>query len=107
MQDIDEYLDRFLERIYQLGPALETIFWQFPPSFQKNRVRLLSFLKKLPDDTKFAFEFRDTSWLNADVYDLFMDNNSAIVWQSSGKLPDDCTPTADFVYLRFSWFNGL
>lgn len=106
MQDIDEYLDRFLSRVYELESVLKTIFWQFPPSFEKDTARLKSFLQKLPDDRQFAFEFRDTSWLDVNIYDLLRDSNSAIVWQSSGKFPDDCTPTADFVYIRFHGLTG-
>lgn len=106
LQDIDEYLDRFLDRIVDLGEPLETIFWQFPPNFEKDTGRLESFLTKLPDDLKYAFEFRHTSWLDDKVYHLLNEANSAIVWQSSGKFPDDCTPTADFIYTRFHGLEG-
>jgi uncharacterized protein YecE (DUF72 family) len=106
MQDIDEYLSHFISRVRQLGPALRTIFWQFPPSFKKDTARLKSFLEKLPEDQQFAFEFRHTSWLDDEIYDLLRDNNSAIVWQSSGKFPVDCTPTADFIYIRFHGLTG-
>lgn len=106
MQDIDEYLDRFLSRVGQLEAVLRTIFWQFPPSFEKDTERLESFLQKLPEDQQFAFEFRHTSWLDAEIYDLLRENNAAIVWQSSRKFPDDCTPTADFIYIRFHGLTG-
>lgn len=46
LQDIDEYLDRFLSRIFELGSTLKAIFWQFPPSFDKDIERL----KKLPGE---------------------------------------------------------
>lgn len=68
--------------------------------------RLTSFHQKLPDDLTCAFEFRHRSWLDNDVYDLLGEHNSAIVWQSSGRFPDDCTPTADFIYLRFHGLQG-
>jgi len=106
LQDIDDYLQRFLERIQQLGPALETIFWQFPPSFEKDVDRLENFVRKLPEKPRFAFEFRDISWLDDEVYQLLEEHNSAIVWQSSGTFPDDCTVTADFIYIRFHGLEG-
>ncbi len=106
LQDIDEYLDRFLSRIRGLGLSLKTIFWQFPPSFEKDTERLKNFLEKLPREQQFAFEFRHVSWLDEEVYSLLRDSNSAIVWQSSGKFPDDCTPTADFIYTRFHGLTG-
>lgn len=101
MKDIEEPLERFLDRVNQLGDPLKTIFWQFPPSFKKDTERLKSFLDQLPENQKFAFEFRHTSWLDEEVYELLRYENAAIVWQSSGKFPDDCTPTANFIYIRF------
>lgn len=106
LQDIDDYLDRFLERIGQLGAALATIFWQFPPAFGKDVGRLENFIRKLPEEPRFAFEFRNTSWLDNEVYRLLEDHNHAIVWQSSGKFPDDTTATADFIYIRFHGLEG-
>jgi uncharacterized protein YecE (DUF72 family) len=106
MQDIEEYLNRFLSRVRQLGDPLKTVFWQFPPRFNKAAGRLESSLEKLPDDQQYAFEFRHTSWLDQEIYNLLKDNDAAIVWQSSGKFPDDCTPTAEFIYIRFHGLTG-
>lgn len=106
MKDIDDPLNQYLSRIRRLGESLKTIFWQFPPSFKKNVERLESFLEKLPEDQQFAFEFRHTSWLDEEVYNLLSDKNAAIVWQSSGKFPNDCTPTSDFIYIRFHGLTG-
>lgn len=106
LKDVDEYLDRFLKRIVNLGDPLETIFWQFPPNFKKDADRLESFMSMLPEDLKFAFEFRHTSWLTDEIYDLLDDINAAVVWQSSAEFPDDCTPTADFIYTRFHGLEG-
>ncbi len=106
MKDVNEPLNQFLSRMRLLGDTLKTVFWQFPPNFKKNTERLESFLEKLPDDQQFAFEFRHTSWLNKEVYDLLSDTNAAIVWQSSGEFPDDCTPTTDFIYIRFHGLTG-
>ncbi len=106
MNDVEEYLDRFLGRIGQLGEPLGTIFWQFPPSFKKDLARLSGFLELLPEDHTYAFEFRHVSWLDNEVYELLSKHNAAIVWQSSGKFPDDCTPTTDFIYIRFHGLQG-
>jgi uncharacterized protein YecE (DUF72 family) len=106
MKDIEKPLDQFLSRIRLLGDTLKTVYWQFPPNFKKNSDRLERFLKKLPDDQQYAFEFRHISWLDEEVYDLLSEKNAAIVWQSSGKFPNDCTPTADFFYIRFHGLTG-
>ncbi|MDZ7690077.1 MAG: DUF72 domain-containing protein [Balneolaceae bacterium] len=106
MQDVEEHLSKFLERIKKLEEALGTIFWQFPPRFKKNVARLEGFLDQLPDAFTYAFEFRHTSWLDDDVYDMLKQKNAAIVWQSSSMFPDDCTPTANFIYIRFYGLEG-
>lgn len=106
LEDVEEYLSKFLERIGQMGEALGTIFWQFPPGFKKDLPRLQHFLELLSSDCRYAFEFRHVSWLDDEVYELLHENNSAIVWQSSGKMPDDCTPTTDFIYIRFHGLPG-
>lgn len=106
MKDVDEHLNKFLSRVRRLGDALKTVNWQFPPSFKKNTDRLKQFLDKLPDDQQFAFEFRHVSWLDEEVYRLLSDKNAAIIWQSAGEFPDDCTPTADFIYVRFRGLTG-
>lgn len=106
MKNVDEPLNEFLGRMRRLGNALKTVNWQFPPNFKKNTARLKQFLDFLPDDQQFAFEFRHVSWLDSEVYSLLSDKNAAIVWQSSGQFPDDCTPTADFIYVRFNGLTG-
>lgn len=106
MRDVDEHLNKFLSRVRRLGDSLNTVNWQFPPSFKKDTERLKQFLNKLPDDQQFAFEFRHVSWLDDEVYNLLSQNNAAIVWQSAGEFPDDCTPTADFIYVRFRGLTG-
>jgi uncharacterized protein YecE (DUF72 family) len=106
MKDIDDALNQYLSRVRRLGESLKTVFWQFPPSFKKNAERLDKFLQKLPEDQKFAFEFRHTSWLDEEVYDMLADKNAAIVWQSSGEFPNACIPTADVIYIRFHGLTG-
>ncbi|MEL7832432.1 DUF72 domain-containing protein [Fodinibius sp. Rm-B-1B1-1] len=106
MKDVDEHLNTFLSRVRRLGDSLKTVNWQFPPSFKKDTERLKQFLDKLPDDQQFAFEFRHISWLDEEVYELLSYKNAAIVWQSAGEFPDDCTPTADFIYIRFHGLTG-
>lgn len=106
MKDIDEPLYQYLGQLRRLGDVLKTVIWQFPPNFKKTTKRLEKFLEKLPDDQQFAFEFRHTSWLDEEVYELLSDKNAAIVWQSSEKFPNDCTPTADFIYIRFHGLTG-
>jgi len=106
LKEVKEPLYEYLSRIRQLEESLHTVFWQFPPNFSRNVERLEQFIDLLPEDQQFAFEFRHESWLDRSVYDLLKAHNYPIVWQSSGDFPDDCTHTADSIYVRFHGLTG-
>ena len=65
-----------------------------------NLERLESFLKVLPRNRRFAFEFRNESWLQQETYDLLRHYHAGLcLYQLAGKV----TPievTTDFVYIR-------
>lgn len=84
-----------LER--KLGPIL----FQLPPRWKVNLERLELFLEALPDEHKYAFEFRDESWLVADVFKLLRKYNAAFCIHDfeDMKIPPEIT--ANFTYLRF------
>lgn len=84
-----------LER--KLGPVL----FQLPPRWKINIERLSGFLEILPREHKYAFEFRERSWLVAPVFDLLRKYNVAhcIHDFEDMKIPHEIT--ADFTYLRF------
>src|SRR5438128_11811827 len=48
----------------RLGPLL----FQLPPHFKKDVVRLREFLALLPSEVSAAFEFRDESWFDEELF---------------------------------------
>jgi uncharacterized protein YecE (DUF72 family) len=93
----------------KLGPVLI----QLPPSYsyEKDFERLKGFLGIIPDDVKFAVEFRHPSWLREDVWDLLKSRNVANVIVDEPLLPPDTVVTADFAFIRWHghgtrpWYN--
>lgn len=93
----------------KLGPVLI----QLPPSFsyQTDFGRLKGFLAKVPEDIRFAVEFRHPSWLREDVWDLLRNRNVANVIVDEPLLPPDLVVTADFSFVRWHgrgsrpWYN--
>ena len=93
----------------KLGPVLV----QLPPSFSFNSdyERLRAFLSKVPEDLKFAVEFRHPSWLREDVYSFLREKNIANVIVDEPLLPPDTVVTADFAFVRWHgrgtrpWYN--
>ncbi|HSD63062.1 MAG TPA: DUF72 domain-containing protein [Ignavibacteriaceae bacterium] len=80
----------------KLGPFL----FQLPPGWKFNKKRLEVFLKALPGEYRYTFEFRDKTWWNDDVLELLKNFNIAFcIYQLAGELsPEEVT--ADFIYIR-------
>src|SRR3989344_1483554 len=94
----------FLRRAQKLEKKLGPILLQFPPTFKFNKEnagRLERFLAlKANRDLKLAFEFRDISWQNQEIFGLFRKNNAAFVSADSPRVHFKETVTADFAYVR-------
>lgn len=80
----------------RLGPVL----FQLPPNFKADVGLLASFLEKLPADIRFAFEFRNVSWLVDEVYRLLEKHGVALCLAESDTLEVPKVMTAGFVYVR-------
>ncbi len=80
----------------RLGPIL----FQLPPQMKCDIALLAAFLEILPEDLRFAFEFRHTSWLVDEVYNLLKARNISLCVAESEKLEVPEVITADFVYYR-------
>lgn len=96
-----EQLDQFFESIQPLGAKLKTILVQLPPSLKKDLVKLTHFLESLPQDYRYAFEFRDGSWFDKETKDLLQKHNIALVISDSPDWPSHVAATTDFSYIRF------
>ena len=85
-----------------MGDKLGPILFQLPPWLKKDIERLEGFLKLLPEGTRAAVEFRSSSWLDDETYDLLRVRNVALVVSDTSKDDDDPAPvaTADYGYLR-------
>ncbi len=59
-----------------------------------------AFLEKLPADIRCAFEFRNPSWLNDEVYTLLQRHSVALCLAESEKFEVPQVITAGFVYVR-------
>jgi uncharacterized protein YecE (DUF72 family) len=91
----------FFERIQRFKDKLGPILFQLPPRFGFNPERFKAFLKALPVDYRYAFEFRDPSWLNQMCYDLLKEHNIAFCIYCLGDFYSPKEITADFVYIRY------
>jgi len=104
--DVGDAVATFCGRLAVLGEKLRVVLWQLPPGLSRDTARLESFLGVLPGNLRHAVEFRETSWLTSDVFEVLRARNVAHVHVSSDAMPIDLTTTADFAYVRFHGLAG-
>ena len=102
-----EPLQNLLENARELKEKLGPVLFQLPPNFSGDCERLEKFLKILPKEQRFAFEFRHPSWFGAEVYRLLKKNGSALVISDTPQYPLIFEITADFVYVRLHGHQQL
>jgi uncharacterized protein YecE (DUF72 family) len=102
MQDAEGFTEVFLKSLEPLRMArrLGPVLYQFPPTFKCDLERLDGYLPLLPEDIRFAFEFRNPSWLTGEVYDRLAKRNIALCLAESERLEVPKVLTANFTYFR-------
>lgn len=100
LKDAAEPLERFLARARLLGDKLGPILYQLPPNWRCNLKRLRDFLSLLPPDLLHVFEFRNSSWLNDEVFALLKEHGAAFCIISIPGFDCPMRATAPFVYIR-------
>src|SRR5438128_5890339 len=74
LKDPENALENFLPRVETLGSKLGPILFQLPPRWKINLERLQEFLVALPRKPRYAFEFRETSWITEPVLELLREH---------------------------------
>lgn len=96
-----ESIRKFFDRIEPLAEHLGPVLWQLPPMLHKDTPRLETFLNQLPQEFRYAVEFRHPSWMEDEVFEVLRAHDCAHVSVSSLRMPMNLTVTTDFVYIRF------
>jgi len=100
LKDPDEPVKRFLDRVARLQERLGPILFQLPPNWRCNPGRLAELLSVLPEKYRYAFEFRDASWFDKQVYHLLEEAGAAFCIYDLAGRQSPKKLTADFVYVR-------
>jgi uncharacterized protein YecE (DUF72 family) len=100
LKDPKSSSEKFFDRSERLEESLGPILFQLPPGWSANVDRLAEFLMMLPIEHKYAFEFRNESWLNNDVFNLLRRHNVAFCIQDFRGKQSPREITADFTYVR-------
>lgn len=106
LRDAERPLTTFLEKIGIIGRKLGPVLFQLPPRWNVNMERLASFLALLPEKYRYAFEFRDPSWFDPNVYALLNKHKAAFcIYDLDGRQSPKIV-TSDLVYIRLHGPDG-
>ena len=90
----------FLRRAEVLGSKLGVVLFQLPPYLKKDVSRLQDFLGVLPRDKRVAFEFRNESWQDDEVYETLRAHGAMLCVTDTDEGDTPFVATADCGYLR-------
>src|SRR5437899_3668414 len=101
LRDTESNVTEFLRRANTLGNKLGVLLFQLPPYLKKDLPRLTDFLALLPAGQQVAFEFRNDSWQDDEVYEALRAKGVMLCYTDTEK--GDSPPvvaTAASGYLR-------
>jgi len=108
LKQAKDALNLFIDNVIELKEKLAAILWQLPPGFKKDLRRLESFFKSLKKiKIRQAFEFRNESWFDKEVYTLLNEYNVCLCIAHSARFPCVREVTSNFLYLRFHGAGSL
>lgn len=99
-------LEKFFSRADLLRDKLGPILFQLPPNWEINLGRLESFLQALPDWHRYVFEFRNTTWDTAELYQLLRKYNAAYCPFHLAGYQSPIEVTTDITYVRLHGPGG-
>ena len=89
-----------------LGTKRGPVLFQLPPNMKKDLARLEGFLQLLPAGHRAAFEFRNDSWFEDDVYAALKGAGAALVLsEREDATPPPMVETAPWGYVRLRLEN--
>jgi uncharacterized protein YecE (DUF72 family) len=100
LKNCGELVSSFCRVAGTLGDKLGALLFQLPPNLKKDVGLLEAFLAELPPKAPAAFEFRNASWLDDEVYERLAARNLALCVADSEKLSTPVRITADYAYFR-------
>ena len=93
-------LQPFFKQISNLKKKLGPVLFQLPPFWKINTGRLEAFLKILPRNQRYSFEFRNATWYDDQVYTLLKKYHCAFCIYDLDRQLSPMITTADFDYIR-------
>jgi uncharacterized protein YecE (DUF72 family) len=100
LKDPENAIDNLLPRAEHLRKKLGPVLFQLPPKWKVNTERLVALLEILPREHRYAFEFRELSWMTPEVCRILRKFNAAFCIYELAGYHTPLEITADFCYIR-------
>jgi uncharacterized protein YecE (DUF72 family) len=101
LREPEEPVHRLMERAAGLGPKLDVILLQLPPTLRADADLLRECLSRFPDTVRVAVEPRHDSWWTDEIRALLERYGAALCWADRDEQPiAPLWRTADWTYLR-------
>ncbi|HEX2268859.1 MAG TPA: DUF72 domain-containing protein [Pyrinomonadaceae bacterium] len=101
LKDPEGSSEKFFLVADRLGKKLGPILFQLPPRWKLNVERFDEFLRALPGEHRYVFEFRDETWFVPEVYKLLRRHKAAFCIHDFADMKVPQEITAKFTYIRF------
>ena len=101
LKDPETSSEKFFHVADRLEQKLGPILFQLPPRWKLNVERFAEFLRALPGEHEYVFEFRDETWFAPEIYQLLRKHNAALCIHDFADMKVPHEITADFTYIRF------
>lgn len=100
LREIDSDVSEFVRRAATLGSRLGVLLFQLPPNLKKDLDRLRNLLGLLPNDQRFALEFRHDSWQDDEVHAVLREGGAMLCVTDTDDGDTPYAATHDYGYLR-------
>jgi uncharacterized protein YecE (DUF72 family) len=100
LKEPEEGIARFFAGVKELGRKAGPVLFQLPPRWKKNAERLDAFLAALPRGYRYAFEFRETSWIDDEILAILRARKAAFCIYEIAGYQSPLVATTNFVYVR-------
>jgi uncharacterized protein YecE (DUF72 family) len=100
LRESEANVAEFLRRAGGLGDKLGALLFQLPPYLKKDLTRLRDFLALLPSSREVAFEFRNASWQDDEVYEALASRGAILCVTDTDEGDTPFVATSDCGYVR-------
>jgi uncharacterized protein YecE (DUF72 family) len=100
LRDSEQPVAEFVRRAGLLGPKLGVVLFQLPPFLKKDVPRLADFLAVVPAGARVAFEFRNETWHDDEVFALLRSRGAILCVTDTDEGDTPYVATSDLGYVR-------